>query len=142
MLGDYVLSAADYKQLPYLHPSYAEYGFEGTDLLSYFIHTNSCDFPKIYPNFGDYIELVDIPIASRLHQNEQYCICVIKKKECHLAVVNGKDFMLDDEQDSQWRNDGTKWLVNFIPHRRGTLSLSIRDKEKKTLYHSIIEYKL
>ena len=142
MLGDYVLSAADYKQLPYLHPSYSEYGFEGTDLLSYFIHTSSCDFPKIYPNFGNYIEFVDIPISSRLHKNEQYSICVLKKKECHLAIVNGKDFMLDDVQDSQWRNDGTKWTVSFIPQRRGTLSLSIRDKEKDTLYHSIIEYKL
>jgi hypothetical protein len=67
---------------------------------------------------------------------------VIKKKECHLAIVNGEDFILDDEQDSQWRNDGTKWTVNFIPQRRGTLSLSIRDKEKDTLYNSIIEYKL
>ena len=85
MLGDYVLSAADYKQLPYLHPSYAEYGLEGTDLLSYFIHTSSCDFPRIYPNFGNYIEFVDIPITSRLHQNEQYNICVIKKKEGALA---------------------------------------------------------
>lgn len=142
MLGDFMLSLEDYKQLPYLHPSYAEYGFESTDLLSYFIHTGSYDFPKIYPNFGYYIELVDVPIASRLHPNEQYSICVIKKKDCHLAIVNGKDFMLDDEPDTKWRYDGTKWNVSFITKRRGTLSLSIRDNEKDTLYHSILEYKL
>lgn len=142
MLGDFMLSSEDYKQLPYLHPSYAEYGFESTDLLSYFIHTGSCDFPKIYPNFGNNIEFVDIPIASRLHPNEQYSICVIKKKDCHLAIVNGKDFMIDDEQNTPWMHDGTKWTVTFIPKRRGTLTLSIRDTEEKNLYHSILEYKL
>ena len=142
MLGNFILSAEDYRLLPYLHPSYAEYGFESTDLLSYFIHTGSCDFPKIYPNFGNYIEFVDIPIASRLHKNEHYSICVIKKRDCHLAIVNGKDFMLDDEQGSQWRNDGTKWSITFIPKRLGTLTLSIKDNEKKTIYHSILEYEI
>lgn len=142
LLGDYILSKDDYKHLPYLHPSYAEYGFESTDLLSYFIHTGSCDFPKIYPNFSKYIEFVDIPIASRLSPNVQYCISVIKKTDCHLAIVNGNDFILDDELNSQWIHDRTNWTVTFIPKRRGTLSLSIRDHEKETLYHIILEYKL
>ena len=142
MLGNFVLSVEDYRLLPYLHPSYAEYGFESTDLLSYFIHTGSCDFPKIYPNFSGYIEFVDIPIANRLQRNIQFSISVIKKRDCHLAIVNGKDFWIDDEQDSQWRYDGTKWTVTFIPKRRGTLSLSFRDNKKDTLYHTILEYKL
>ena len=142
MLGNFMLSFEDYKRLPYLHPSYAEYGFESTDLLSYFIYTGSCDFPKIYPNFGNNLEFVDIPIASRLLPNKQYNICVMKKSNCHLAIVNGKDFMLDDEPGTKWINDGTKWTVTFTPKRRGTLSLSIRDNEKDTLYHSILEYKL
>jgi uncharacterized protein (DUF779 family) len=67
---------------------------------------------------------------------------VIKKRDCHLAIVNGKDFMIDDEQKTQWKHDGTKWTITFIPKRRGTLSLSIRDIEKDTLYHSILEYKI
>ena len=142
MLGDYTLSTEDYKHLPYLHPSYAEYGFESTDLLSYFIHTNSCDFPKIYPHYSEYIEFVDIPIASRLRINEQYTICVLKKKECHLAIINGKDSMIDDEEETQWKDDGTKWIVTIIPKRHGTLSLSIRDNVNENLYHSILEYKL
>lgn len=141
LLGNFALSLEDYKHLPYLHPSYVEYGFDGTDLLSYFIHTGSCDFPKIYPNYGDYVEFVDIPITCKLQQDVKYNICLIKKKDCHLAIINGKEFLLDDEQDSQWKHDGTKWSVTFIPQRRGTLSFSIRDPEKETLYHSVIEYK-
>jgi transglutaminase/protease-like cytokinesis protein 3 len=142
MLGNYILSLEDYKHLPYLHPSYVEYGFEGTDLLSYFIHTNSCDFPKIYANFGNSIEFVDIPIASRLSLNEKYTICVIKKRECHLAIVNGNDYMIDDEQNTQWKQNGAQWNVTFIPKRRGTLSLSIRDDKNDILYHCILEYKI
>ena len=142
MLGNNILSKDDYKHLPYLHPSYAEYGFDGTDLLSYFIHAGTCDFPKIYPNYGKYIEFVDIPISNSLHQNEQYSICVIKKRDCHLAIIHGKDFMLDDEQNSQWRSDGTKWTIAFMPKRRGCLTLSIRDVERESLYHCIIEYKI
>jgi len=142
MLGDYTLSKEDYKLLPFLHPSYEEYGFESTDLLSYFIHTKSCEFPKIYPNYSIYLEFVDIPITSRLHPTEQYGISVIKKRDCHLAIINDKDFMLDDEQNSQWKQNGSKWTVAFLPKKRGTLSLSIRDPEKETLYHTILEYKL
>lgn len=142
MLGDYTLSEKDYKLLPFLHPSYEEYGFESTDLLSYFIHKNSCDFPKIYPNYGKYIEFADIPITSRLRPTEKYSISVIKKRDCHLAIINDKDFMLDDEQNSQWKQIGSKWTVAFLPKKRGTLSLSIRDPEKETLYHTILEYKL
>lgn len=142
MLDNFVLSTEDYKRLPYLHPSYAEYGFEGNDLLSFFIHARSLDLPKIYPNYGKYIEFIDIPIASRLCPNEQYSICVIKKKECHLGIIHGKDIILDDEQESQWRCVGTKWNITFIPKRRGVLTLSIRDNEQETLYHSILEYKI
>lgn len=142
LLGNYVLSPEEYKQLPYLHPSYSEYGFECSDLLSYFIHTRSFVFPKLYPNYGSYIEFVDIPIMSRLEQKEQYSICVIKKKDCHLAIINEKDFILDDEQNSQWRYDGQKWSIAFMPKKRGTLVLSIRDAEKETIYHSILEYKI
>lgn len=140
MLGSHFLSTQEYKHLPYIHPSYAEYGFESTDLLSYFIHTCSCDFPKIYPNFGNYIEFVDIPITSKLTPNEHCSFCIIKKRDCHLAIVYGKEFMLDDEQGTQWRNDGTKWTITIIPKRHGKITLSIRDEEKNTLYHSILEY--
>lgn len=142
MLGNYTLSKEDYKHLPFLHPSYEDYGFDSTDLLSYFIHTGSADFPTIYPNFSSYVEFTDIPISSRLHPNEQYSISVIKKKDCHLAIINEKDFILDDEQDSQWGCNGTNWVVSFIPKRRGKLSLSIRDSEKPFLYHTVLEYKL
>lgn len=142
LLGNFVLSADDYKLLPYLHPSYAKYGFDGTDLLSYFIHAGSCDFPKIYPNYGDYVELVDIPINSRLQLNVQYNICVMKRKVCHLAIINGKDFLVDDQSDSQWKYEKQRWTIAFVPKRRGSLSLSIRDKNSDTLYHSILEYKI
>lgn len=142
MLGNYMFSADDYKRLPYLHPSYAEYGFESADLLSFFIHTGSYVFPKIYPNYGDYVEFVDIPITNRLQQNEQYSICLMKKKDCHLAIVNEKDFLLDDEQTSQWKSDGKKWTITFVPKHCGKLSLSIRDMCDKNLYHSILEYRI
>ena len=142
MLGSFALSSEDYKRLPYLHPSYSEYGFDGTDLLSYFIHTGSCDFPKIYPNYGDKIEFVDIPIASILEQDKQYSISLIKKKDCHLAIINGKSFFLDDEQGSQWRYDKQRWTISFVPKRRGTLTLSIRDTIDNTRYYTIIEYKI
>ena len=142
MLGNFALSMEDYKHLPYLHPSYVEYGFDGTDLLSYFIHTGSCDFPKIYPNYGDFVEFVDIPITSRLQQNAQYNICVMKKKDCHLAIVNGKDFLVDDLPNSQWRYEKQRWTIAFVPKRRGSLSLSIRDNKNDTLYYSILEYKI
>ena len=142
MLGEFVLSPQDYKQLPYLHPSYAEYGFESTDLLSYFVHKGSCDFPKIYPHFGSYMEFVDIPISSSLQQNEQYCISLIKKQECHLAIVNGKDFYLDDAEASLWKHDGQLWTISFTPQRCGTLALSIRDNSNKELYHCVLEYKI
>ena len=142
MLGEYALSAADYKQLPYLHPSYEEYGFESTDLLTYFIHKGSCDFPKIYPHFGDFIELVDIPVSSSLQMDQQYTICLMKKQDCHLAVINGKDFYLDDDENTQWRYNQQVWTITFIPKRRGTLTLSIRDKTDIDMYHGVIEYKI
>lgn len=140
LLDEYALSSDDYKQLPYFHPSYAEYGFEGTDLLSYFIHKGSCDFPKIYPQYGNYVELVDIPISSNLRQNVQYCISLIKKQDCHLAIINGKDFFLDD--DLLWKHDGNIWAISFTPQRYGTLTLSIRDNSDSKLYHCILEYKI
>ena len=142
MLGNYKLSLEDYKLLPFLHQSYAEYGFDGTDLLSYFIHVGSCDFPKIYPHYGSNIEFIDIPICSSLQQNTHYCFSFIKKKDCHLAIINGKTFILDDDQELQWRKVGQKTSITFIPKRRGTLTLSIRDNEDKNLYHSILEYKI
>ena len=142
MLGGYELSSTDYKQLPYLHPCYADYGFEATDLLTYFIHKGSCDFPKIYPHFGDYVEFVDIPISSALRQAEQYRISLIKKKDCHLAIVNGKDFLLDDEANTLWKRDGQLWTIMFSPSRRGTLTLSLRGTYDTHLYHSVLEYKI
>ena len=142
MLGGFALSSEDYKQLPYLHPCYAEYGFECTDLLSFFIHKGSCDFPKIYPRFGNYIEFIDIPISSSLQLYERYSINLIKKQDCHLAIINEKDFLFDDEGTSAWKCNGQKWSILFSPKRRGTLSLSIRDNNNKELYHSILEYKI
>lgn len=142
MLGGFALSSTDYKKLPYLHPSYAEYGFDSTDLLSYFIHNGSFDFPRIYPHFGSYIEFVDIPVFSSLLQNEQYSISLIKKRDCHLAIVNGKDFILDDEEHSQWTRNKNLWTISFVPKRRGTVSLSIRDNVNTELYHCILEYKI
>ena len=142
MLGDFSLSLEDYKQLPYLHPSYAEYGFESSDLLTYFIHEGSFDFPKIYPHYGKYIEFVDIPVSSCLQMNQQYYVSLIKKQDCHIAIVNGKNFMLDDEEESQWKCDRQVWSIIFMPKVRGTLSLSIRDNCNKELYHCILEYKI
>ena len=142
LLGEFVLSPEDYKQLPYLHPSYADYGFEGTDLLTYFIRMGSCDFPKIYPSFGKYIEFVDIPISSSLQQNERYCISLIKKQDCHLAIINGKDFFLDDGEDSLWKRNGQMWTISFLPLKRGTLTLSLRDVGNRELYHCVLEYKI
>lgn len=141
MLGGLALSLRDYKQLPYLHPSYADYGFDSTDLLTYFIHKGSCDFPRIYPHFGSYIEFVDFPVSSSLSQNEQYSISLIKKKNCHLALVNGQDFILDDDEQSQWKRDKELWAISFTPKKRGKVSLSIRDHDNKTMYHCILEYK-
>ena len=142
MLGGFTLSSEDYKQLPYLHPSYGEYGFDSTDLLTYFIHKGSCDFPRIYPHFGSYIEFVDIPIFSSLRQNDQYSISLIKNKDCHLAIVNGKDLIFDDEEHSQWKRYKNLWTVSFIPKRCGTVSLSIRDNDNIDMYHCILEYKI
>ena len=141
MLGGLALSSEDYKQLPYLHPSYAEYGFESTDLLTYFINRGSCEFPRIYPSFGSYIEFVDIPVLSSLLQNKQYSISLIKKKDCHLAIINGKDYIIDDEEHSRRTQDKNLWVISFIPQKRGTVSLSIRDNDNKNLYHSILEYR-
>jgi len=140
MLGDHLLSINDYKQLPYLHPNYSQYGFEGTDLLSYFIQKGSCDFPKIYPNFGEFIEFVDIPITSRLKQNDTYTLSVIKKKECHLAIVNESDFEVDDDLDGKWTCNRQIWSVTFMVKRRGILALSIRDRHNKKQYARILEY--
>lgn len=142
LLGDFSLSLEDYKQLPYLHPSFAEYGFESSDLLTYFIHEGSFDFPKIYPHYGKYIEFVDIPVSSCLQMNQQYYVSLIKKQDCHIAIVNGKNFMLDDEEESQWKCDRLVWSIIFMPKVRGTLSLSIRDNCNKELYHCILEYKI
>ena len=142
MLGEYVLSSEDYKQLPYLHPGYAEYWFESTDLLSYFIHKGSFDFPKIYPHFGKFVEFVDIPISQNLQMHQQYCVSLIKKHDCHLAIINGKDFFLDEGENSQWRHDRQVWTISFIPQRRGLLTLSIRDINDQELYHNVLEYKI
>lgn len=142
MLGQYALSTNDYKLLPYLHPSYEEYGFEGSDLLSYFIQTGNCDFPKVYPNFGEFIDFVDIPITSKLQQNATYNISLIKKKDCHVAIVNEKDFLLDDLPSTQWRCEKQVWTIDFVARRKGKLSLSIRDKNNNTMYSSILEYKV
>ena len=125
-----------------LHPSYEEYGFEGPDLLSYFIQTGNCDFPKVYPHFGEFVEFIDIPITSRLQQNATYNISLIKKKDCHVAIVNEKDFLLDDIPSSQWRSERQVWTISFVARRKGKLSLSIRDKNNNTLYSSVLEYKV
>ena len=142
MLGDFSLSSEVYKQLPFLHPRDAEYGFEGPDLLTYFIHKGSCDFPKLYPNFGQFIEFKDIPVSSNLLLKHQYKVSLIKKKDCHLAVVNGGVFYLDDGEDSHWKCDSQVWTISFTPQKLGTLTLSIRDNSDKGLYHSILEYKI
>lgn len=142
MMGKFALSSEDYKQLPYLHPCYAEYGFESTDLLSYFIHKGSCDFPKIYPHFGYLIEFVDIPVSSNLQQNQHYKVSVFKKQDCHLAIINGKDFFLDEGEDSQWNCDKQVWTISFTPKKRGKLTLSIRDNMNRDLYHCVLEYQI
>lgn len=72
----------------------------------------------------------------------QLIISLIKKKDCHVAVVNEKDFLLDDVPSAQWRCDNQVWTIHFVVRRRGKLSLSIRDKKNTTLYSSVIEYKV
>ena len=141
LLGEYFFSLSDYKQLPYLHPSYAEYGFEAKDLLSYFIHTGSSDFPKIYPSFGKYIEFIDIPISSVLRKGAIYEFILEKKVNCSLAISIGSDFYFESD-NSVWQISGNKCKAVIQPDKTGKMTLSIKDKNSTNKYNVIIEYKL
>ena len=71
------------------------------------------------------------------------CAKRFKPTDLTLPYSNSSEYkMIDDEEETQWKDDGTKWIVTIIPKRHGTLSLSIRDNVNENLYHSILEYKL
>ena len=141
MLGMHLVSEDDYKRMPYLLPHYKEYGFDGTDLLSYFMQTDNYCFPKIYPKFEDFIEFVDFPITDSLRHNVTYSIRLKKKKGCNVALINEKDFFKDDTTSTLWRQEEGVWVIDFTPKKRGDLFVAIRDPHDKTLYHSVLEYK-
>lgn len=141
LLGEYSFSPSDYKQLPYLHPSYAEYGFDAKDLLSYFIHTGSSDFPKIYPSFGKYVEFIDIPVSSVLRKGTICEFSLVKKSDCSLVLSIGNDFY--QESDTfVWQISGNRCKATILPHKTGTMTLSIKDENTANKYNVIIEYKI
>lgn len=141
LLGEYPFSPSDYKQLPYLHPSYAEYGFDAKDLLSYFIHTGSSDFPKIYPSFGKFVEFVDIPVSSVLRKGAIYDFSLIKKRNCSLAISVGNDFFLESDV-SVWQISGNRCKATIQLRKTGIMTLSIKDENSINKYNVIIEYKI
>lgn len=141
LLGKYSFSSCDYRQLPYLHPSYAEYGFDAKDLLSYFIHTGSSDFPKIYPSFGKYVEFIDIPISSILRKGTICEFTIVKKRDCSLAISIGNDFYLESDT-SVWQIFSNRCKATIIPHKTGMMTLSIKDENSANKYNVIIEYKI
>lgn len=141
LLGEYPFSPSDYKQLPYLHPSYSEYGFDPKDLLSYFIHTGSSDFPKIYPSFGKYVEFIDIPILSVLSKGEVYEFLLAKKRNCSLAISIGDKFYLEHDT-SVWQISRNRCKATIKLNKTGIMTLSIKDENSDNKYNVIIEYKI
>ncbi|MBQ0103477.1 MAG: hypothetical protein KBS99_04805 [Prevotellaceae bacterium] len=141
LLGELSFSPSDYKQLPYLHPSYAEYGFNAKDLLSYFIHTGSSDFPMIYPSFEKYVEFYDIPVSSVLRKGVTYEFLLAKKSNCYLAISIAHDFYLENDT-SVWQISGNRCKAIIQPHKTGTMTLSIKGEESTNKYNVIIEYKI
>lgn len=141
LLGEYPFSSSDYKQLPYLHPSYAEYGFDAKDLLSYFINTGSCDFPKIFPSFGKYVEFIDIPISSMLRKGMVCEFSLVKKSKCSLAISIESDFYLESDK-SVWEISDNRCKATILLHKTGVLNLSIKDENTANKYNVLIEYKI
>ena len=142
MLGPHTIEPKEFKCMPYLLPCFKEYGFDGADLLSYFSCTGNYDFPKIYPKFGQYLEFLDIPITRCLCQDSSYSISLLKKKDCHVAIINEGDFLTDDDAITQWRHDNSVWNINFVAKKEGVLSLSIRDFHDNALYHCVMKYEV
>ena len=142
MLGLHTIEAKDFKCMPYLLPCFKEYGFDGADLLSYFGCAGNYDFPKIYPKFGQYLEFLDIPITGCLCHDSSYSISLLKKKDCHVAIINEGDFITDDDAITQWRHDNSVWRIDFVAKKEGVLSLSIRDFHDNALYHCVMKYEV
>ena len=142
LLGDYIMSKQEFQRLPYFIPKHKDYGFDATDLLSFFLQIPYASFPLIYPSYSNYVEFIDIPIDSKLHIGKEYTFIIKKKEYCTLAIINERDFIIDDDIDSLWSNNHDIWNITFVPKHNGNLFLSLRDNYNNNKYNAILEYEL
>ena len=91
--------------------------------------------------FESYIEFEDIPVTPVLDKNVAYTFCLIKKKDCKLALINN-DVFYTEQDGNLWKSDGTKTFITISNLNVGKLNISIQNPNDSKTYCTVLQYSI